>query len=92
MAPEGMIWLALSDEVVKHPREIVREVSRTLKFLMTIKNRIYGAPFECDPASIRFAEFFGFVRYPDETAMVGTVPMVLANDMQAYVGRYARVN
>lgn len=92
LAPEGMVWLALSSEATHYPRQILKEARKVLRFVMTLKNRLYAAPFESDPVSVRFAEHLGFVRVPnDGNCLEGAVPMVLANDMQAYVGRYARV-
>jgi hypothetical protein len=89
MAPEGIVWLALSSEATKYPKQILKESRKVLRFVMTIKNRLLAAPFANDPASVRFAEHLGFVRIPDdENALAGTIPMALTNDMQAYAGRY----
>lgn len=60
LEPSGMVWLALSNETLHYPLEIVREARRQLDEIMILKRELITLILDGDESSRRFAVFLGF--------------------------------
>lgn len=75
VANTGMVWLAISEDAVKHPVAVTRMVLRQLKEIMQVKRELTTVVLDTDEASKRFARWIGFrpsadAAYPGVTAMI----------------------
>lgn len=56
----GMIWLALTDEAMRHPIAVAREARRQIDGLMETKRLLQICVMEGDEPALRLALFLGF--------------------------------
>lgn len=61
LSSEGFAWLALTEESLKFPIAIIKEIKIQLNNIMVNKNKINAYVFINDNAAQKFAEFFGFI-------------------------------
>lgn len=62
IAPEGLVWLAVSDFATRYPVRLLKGTRAELAELMKIKRKLTTVIFEEDAASLRFAYALGFRR------------------------------
>ena len=60
MESTGFIWLAMSDEVRKHPLAVVRVLRSLLDEIMTTRHELATVVIPEDDAALRLAVFLGF--------------------------------
>lgn len=67
LSSDGTVWLAMSQEAHKHPREILRESRRQLREISLVKNSLLTLILLRDETSFRFATHLGFHVSPLKT-------------------------
>ena len=75
LSTTGLIWLALTPDCARFPRQTVETARNMLAHVMATREEVYAMIFTSDPASVRFARFLGFAPV-DAPAPDGTLLMV----------------
>lgn len=60
LSPHGFVWLALTEDVIRFPREIIRESRRQLGEIMKTKTELATTILASDDVALRFCAFLGF--------------------------------
>lgn len=60
LSPHGFVWLALSQDVIRFPLEIIRESRRQLGEIMKTKTELATTILANDAVALRFCAFLGF--------------------------------
>lgn len=58
---DGVLWMAITDEMTAHPIPLGRRALRFVKHAMRIKRRLTTIVFADDKAGMQFAYFLGFM-------------------------------
>ncbi len=82
LSATGMIWLALSQDAMHYPVQIVKEARRQLSNIMVVKRELVTAILLDDKSSMRFAEFMGFRAMPHSDGVA--VQMVLRKSRKVF--------
>lgn len=56
----GHLWMAVSNSAIDRPVAMIKEIRKLLREILAVKREIFTIVIKSDPASVRFAEFFGF--------------------------------
>lgn len=60
LSPSGFVWLCLTNEVVRHPILVLREVRRQIDEIMRIKTELYTTVLPGDESALRLCSWLGF--------------------------------
>jgi hypothetical protein len=60
LSPEGCVWIALTQEALKFPLAIIKEIKKQLNLILKNKSKLIAFILTQDLPAIRFAEFLGF--------------------------------
>ena len=77
LSTEGLVWLALSHDVMRYPRQTALTARAQLEEIMATRRRVFTLMFPSDAASMRWVEFLGFEQVAEQPDWVppGTVLM-----------------
>lgn len=71
--PEGMVWMALTDDAMNYPNHVARGALRYLKEAMWAKTALRTAVMEGDAPALQFAYFLGF--RAERAQMINGIPV-----------------
>lgn len=86
ISSDGVIWLAMTDEMRKYPVAVVKEARRQLEEIMIIKRELATTLIPGDEAAKRLAIFLGF-----HVAHEGPGQPALSRASRRLLGRYVDV-
>ena len=62
LSPVGFVWMAVTQEAMRYPIEMVKEARSQLSQIMMVKSELQSTILVQDKRSIKFAQILGFTR------------------------------
>lgn len=79
ISSEGLVWLALSEDCARHPRQTALTARAQLAEMLETRSQVFTLMFPSDPVSMRWVKFLGFEAAAGETPD-GTILMRRRSD------------